>query len=104
MNKRSDEQNDPFGPFNFSDFKKWMEHQNDSKSKPNLIGLHVESKINYRRLLSRILETQEGDTETVAKDFKRHGGKISDIDGHNVLIEVNSGSFIIHRMHVKRAD
>jgi hypothetical protein len=103
MNKRIDEKGDPFGPFNFSDFKKWMENQHDAKSKPNMIGLQVESKVAFKRLLSRI-ETQDGEIEEVARDFKKNGGTITDVDGHNVLIEVDSGSFIIHRMYVKREE
>lgn len=103
MNKRIDENSDPFGPFNFGDFKKWMEHQNDGKSKTNMIGLQVESKVPFKRLLSRI-ETQVGEIEEVAKDFKKNGGTITNVDGQNVIIEVSSGSFIIHRMYVKRED
>lgn len=103
MNKRIDENNDPFGPFNFGDFKKWMKHQNDEKSKTNMIGLQVESKIPFKRLISRI-ESQVGEIEEIAKDFKKNGGTISNVDGQNVIIEVNSGSFIIHRMYIKRED
>lgn len=102
MNKRIEE-NDPFGPFNFADFKKWMSHQSDGK-KNNLVGLQVESKINVRRLLSRIQETKQGDIETVAKDFKKNGGVIVEVDGNDVVVEVKSGSFIIHKMHVKKSD
>lgn len=103
MNKRIvEEASDPFGPFNFNEFKKWMDNQQDNKSKTNLIGLKVESKINYRRLLSRIQETKQGDLETVAKEFKNNGGKITEADGNDVLIEVSSGSFIVHRMYIKK--
>jgi translation initiation factor 1 (eIF-1/SUI1) len=101
MNKRIDEKSDPFGPFNLNDFKKWMGHQQDAKSKPNMIGLQVESKITFKRLLSRI-ETQDGEIEEVAKDFKKNGGTITEVNGQNILIEVDSGSFLIHRMYVKR--
>lgn len=103
MNKRIDEKGDPFGPFNFSDFKKWMGNQQDAKSKSNMIGLQVESKVTYKRLLSRI-ETEDGEIEEVAKDFKKNGGTITEVNGHNVLIEVDSGSFMIHRMYVKREE
>ena len=103
MEKRSDNKGDPFGPFNFSDFKKWMGSQHDAKSKSNMIGLQVESKIAYKKLISR-METQEGEIEEVAKDFKKNGGIIAEVNGHNVLVEVESGSFIIHRMHVKEED
>lgn len=101
MNKRIDEKSDPFGPFNLNDFKKWMGHQHDAKSKPNMIGLQVESKITFKRLLSRI-ETQDGEVEEVAKDFKKNGGTITEVNGQNILVEVNSGSFLIHRMYIKK--
>ena len=103
MNKRIDEKGDPFGPFNLSDFKKWMEHQQDAKAKPNMVGLQVESKVTLKKLLSRI-EVQDGEIEEIAKEFKKNGGTISEVDGHNVLIEVDSGTFIVHRMYVKRTD
>lgn len=99
MNKRSEKVN-PFGPFNFSDFKKWMGNQHDAK-KSNMIGLHVESKIPLKKLLSRI-ETQVGDIEEVAKDFKKNGGTINEMNGHHFIIEVDSGSFLIHRMYTKK--
>jgi translation initiation factor 1 (eIF-1/SUI1) len=101
MNKRIDEKGDPFGPFSLSDFKKWMENQQDAKAKPNMVGLQVESKVTLKKLLSRI-ETQDGDLEEVAKDFKKNGGTITEVDGHNVLIEVDSGTFLIQRMYVKK--
>lgn len=104
MNKRSDNNGDPFGPFNLSDFKKWMEHQQDAKARPNMVGVQVESKIPYKKLVSRIIESEEGEVIDVAKDFKRNGGTVTDVDGHNFLIEVDSGSFLIHRMYVKRVD
>ena len=103
MNKRSDEKGDPFGPFNLSHFKRWMEHKQDAKGRPNMVGLQVESKVTYKKLLSR-METQEGEMEEVAKDFKKNGGIIAEVNGHNVIIEVDSGSFIIHRMYVKEED
>jgi hypothetical protein len=99
MNKRSN--GNPFGMFDVNNFKKWMEDQQDAKSKPNMVGLQVESKIPVKKLLSRI-EIQEGDIEEVAKDFKRNGGKISEVNGHNFMIEVSSGTFIIHRMHIQK--
>lgn len=105
MNKGSEEEYDPFGPFNLNDFKKWMGGQHDNKSKSHMIGLEVESKVSYKKLLSRIIEMDEGDSiEEVAKDFKENGGVISEMDGPNILIEVDSGSFIIHRMYVKRLE
>lgn len=100
MNKWSDK-GDPFGPFDLNDFKKWMGHQQDANEKSNILGIQVESKVTFKKLLSRI-ETQDGELEEVAKDFKKNGGLITEVNGHNLLIEVESGNFIIHRMYVKR--
>jgi translation initiation factor 1 (eIF-1/SUI1) len=101
MNKqRSD---DPFGPFNLSHFKKWMNNQHDAKSKPNMIGMQVESKIAFKKLISRI-ESEDDNIEEMAKDFKKNGGVITDVDGHTVMIEVDSGKFNIHRMYIKKED
>ena len=93
---------DPFGPFNFSDFKKWMSEQSDSK-KSSMVGVQVESKIPLKKLVSRI-ETQDGDLLEVAKDFKKNGGKITEENGHFMYVEVESGTFMIHRMHIKKSD
>lgn len=99
--KKRNEQKDPFGFFDLSDFKNWMNQQKDTRPKIEIIGLHVESRANLKRLLSKI-EICEGEIDEVAKDFKENGGIISEADGHKFLIDVDSGSFIIHRMHVKR--
>ena len=69
MNKRIDKFGDPFGPFDLNDFKKWMEHQHDAKAKPNMVGIQVESKIPYKKLISR-MDVQEGDLEEVANEFE----------------------------------
>ncbi|MEY3163335.1 MAG: hypothetical protein RI887_159 [Actinomycetota bacterium] len=102
MNKWSDKGNDPFGPFNMSDFKKWMNQQHDA-NKSNMVGLAVESKIPYKRLVSRI-EVQEGDDIEVAKNFKKHGGTITEENGHYMYVKTKGGSFMIHRMHLKRSE
>lgn len=102
MNKRSDYQDDPFGPFNLSDFKKWMQHQHDAKNKSS-IGLEVESKIAIKKLALKI-EVQEGDKIQVLKEFKRNGGSIADVNGENFLIENSAGNFLVHRAYIKRKD
>ncbi len=105
MTKRNERKGgDPFNPafFSLSDFKKWMNHQQkDESPKRDIIGLKVESKISTRKLVAR-METDDN-AEELAVEFKENGGIVSEIDGNKLLIEVDSGSFIIHRMHVKRA-
>lgn len=108
MTKRNDHQegSDRLNPasFSLSDFKKWMENQQkDESPKKNLVGMQVEPKVGLRKLVSR-MESDDGDIEEMAKDFKKDGGMISEMDGHKLMIEVDSGSFIIHRMYVKRCD
>ena len=93
---------DPFGPFNFSDFKKWMSQQGDSR-KSSMVGVQVETKIPLKKLVSRI-ETQEGELLEVAKDFVKNGGKITEENGHFMFVSVDSGSFMIHKMHLKKSD
>jgi Fe2+ transport system protein FeoA len=64
-------------------------------------GLQVESKVPVRKLLAR-MGVQDGEELEVAREFCKNGGIIADIDGHNVLVEVDGGSFTIHRMYIKR--
>jgi hypothetical protein len=103
MNKGNYEEN-KFGQFNLADFKKWMESQQEqSPYRKNFVGVFVESKIHLKKLSHR-MDVQEGELEKVAKDFKENGGVINEVDGHHFLINVDSGSFLIHRMYVKRPD
>jgi len=101
MKKWSDK-NDPFGPFNFSDFKKWMSSHDDNGNNA-MVGVKVESKVPFKKLLSRI-EAQEGDTYEVAKQFKKHGGTITEENGHYMYVSTGNGLFMIHKMYLKRTD
>lgn len=85
--------------FSLNDFKKWMDGQNDDRKES--IGTKVESKINLKKLVDRI-EPAEGEITQLAKDFKRNGGTIAQMDGQAFLIEVNSGSFVISRLYVRK--
>jgi len=100
MNKRSDFHDDPFGPFNLSDFKKWMQNQHDAKNQSK-IGLEVESKIQIKKLASKV-EIQEGDTVNVLKEFKKSGGFIKEVNGENFLIENSAGSFLVCKTYIKK--
>jgi hypothetical protein len=94
--------NDPFGPFNLGDFKKWMTEQHDSK-KSSMVGIKVESKIPLKKLISKI-EIQEGELMEVAKDFNKNGGNITEENGHYMYVSCKNGTFMIHRMHLKKSD
>lgn len=101
--QRSDEEGDVFNLFNLNDFKKWIHTQQDeSPSRPHMIGVHVESKVNIKKLISRMEVQDDGEEEELAKEFKQNGGIIAEVDGPNILVEVDSGSFIIHKMYIKR--
>lgn len=104
MTKRNDHKGERLNPasFSLSDFKKWMESQKQEAQKPDLVGVAVESKVGLRKLVSRM--DSEDDLDELAKDFKKNGGVIAEVDGHRLMIEVDSGSFTIHRMYVKRSD
>ena len=102
MSKCHEKQDDPFGPFNLSDFKKWMQGQQDTQpAKTNLVGLKVESRVPMKKLISR-MDVQDGDGFEITKEFKKHGGIVSEADGSKILIELDAGAFIIDRMYVKK--
>ena len=90
--------------FSLGDFKKWMrihENENTQKKCP-LFGIKVESKINSKRLLSKI-QVEEGNLKEVAKEFKKYGGIILESYSDNILlIEVDSGSFKISKSYIRK--
>lgn len=96
-------EDDPFGPsFSLNDFKKWMDQQNDTPNRgSNIQGLAVESKIGVKKLITK-MQIEEGDIEEIAREFRSEGGVIAEVDGTNLVIDVDSGRFCIHRMYVKR--
>ena len=85
--------------FNINCFRKWMKKERDNLPNKSLIGSLVESKISLKRLITR-METQEGDLEEVAKDFHKNGGTIIEENGYNLLIEVSTGNFLIHKTYL----
>jgi len=90
--------------FSLQDFKKWMDNQHDQpKSRyAHLVGLHVESKLSTKRLVNKITP-DDGDVNELAKEFKRDGGVILEVDeDYNLLIEVDSGTFTIPRYFVRK--
>ena len=96
--------------FSLENFKKWMKNQEPSsnqmlghnrRSKP-FIGTAVESKIDAARLASKI-NPEEGASEDLIESFLEGGGTIVNVDAKNFLIEVDTGSFYIHRCYVRRS-
>lgn len=91
--------------FSFSDFKKWISEQKDKPKKvtEDIVGSKIESKVSLNRLVKKI-EENEGDKEELATDFSNNGGIVVDEDAdHNLLVEVDSGSFLIPRFFVKKS-
>lgn len=96
--------------FNLDDFKRWMRKTEEKtldegeifERKSKLIGIEVESKIEEDRLLAKI-EVEDGYPEELAFEFSENGGTISEVEGKKFLIEVDSGSFFIHRALVTRS-
>lgn len=94
---------DFFGQFNLSDFKKWMRTQpEECDEEIDWVGLKVESKVTLKKLVSR-MEVQDGDLLEVAREFRKDGGTVSDSDGSSLLVEVESGNFVIHRVYIKKS-
>ena len=91
---------DPFGIFNFNDFKKWMNEKNENHSQDNLIGLQVGSKISTKKLLN-VCEVVKGDSKKVLKEFYENGGTILNKDKNILTIENKKGKFEIHKMYIK---
>ena len=82
--------------FSVYEFKNWMSSQD------NLIkGVMVESKISPRKTISKMC-ADEGDVHTMAKDFVKGGGTVIEIDGENLKIEVNNGSFFMPKKYIRR--
>jgi len=93
--------------FSLGDFKKWMASQSKPTPKARghaeLVGMHVESKISIKRLMTK-MTADEGDLTELANDFRQNGGTIVDSDkDDNVLIEVDAGSFTIPKFFVKKS-
>lgn len=86
-------------------FKKWISTQNEYNPKIEKkfpIGIQVESKVNAKKLAS-VMTLENGQEGRVIKDFMKNGGKISEVNGKEFLIEVTMGSFYINRNYVTQA-
>ena len=94
--------------FSLDNFKKWMEEQSTEKSpiesensNMSFIGVQVEPKIGFKKLISKI-EIDEGDEEEVCNEFLEDGGVIVDCEDKEFLVEVNSGKFYINRSYIRK--
>jgi hypothetical protein len=94
--------------FSLEHFKKWMKTQKSSIDEfhgmcrqKSFIGTLVESKIDSHRLRSK-MHSKEGNTSDLIENFLDNGGTVADMDDKDFLIEVESGSFRIHRCYVRK--
>lgn len=90
--------------FSLNDFRKWIASKKDERAekKSPLIGRCVESKISAKRVAVR-MTNEEGSSRKLAKEFKEFGGTIIGVEGDELLIEVDSGTFRIPKFLVRIA-
>lgn len=86
------------------EFRKWISKQNDAPKNilHSIIDSHVESKINYTKLLEKI-DVEKGELEEIAKNFHKNGGKVIDLENNVALIEINEGSFYISKIYIRKS-
>jgi len=87
--------------FSLNDFKKWISTKKEPRNfNAKLIGCYIESKLSPKRLIKR-MSIDQGDIKEMAKDFKRYGGTVLDVEKDGMLlVEVSSGSFRISKYFV----
>lgn len=89
--------------FSFSDFRKWMDSQHDSPAKKPLVGVAVEARNPSEDTLSVKIKEWDGELEEIISEFIKSGGVISEVIKNDFIVEVDAGSFKIHRSQVKRS-
>jgi hypothetical protein len=91
--------------FSLDNFKRWMKGHNEEhtldKPKSGLVGTFVTSKVGVRKLVDKMV-TEGSNLEEIAIDFRESGGKIVEVDGKNLVIEVATGLFTINRYYIRR--
>lgn len=96
--------------FSLHEFKDWLSAQKDLSDffnidrdedpKDTLIGREVTPKVSEKKLLQKI-KAEHGEPVDLVTDLLESGGTITDTEGKNLLVEVESGSFYIPRFCVK---
>lgn len=84
-------------------FQKWLGNDQDTNNN-NIIGTKVYSKIKFSNLLEVIesVDSNNDDYE-MAKYFRKHGGKISEISTEGlIIIETKKGKFLIEKENIKK--
>lgn len=88
--------------FNFDDFKKWFEEQEQMdhcKKNYFVSGDFVKSKISLKKLSHKI-KNEQGNLKEICKEFNKVGGEVIEVHEHYLVIETNSGFFSINKSHV----
>lgn len=99
-------------PMSLNEFKNWLDKQNDlglfftinrdkivEDDNEKYIGNTCRSKVSEKKLLEKI-KTDE-DAKQIVREFVEEGGTVLGIEGKNVQIEVESGTFSLPRFCVK---
>ena len=91
------EENKFWSPNFMAEFKKWM---NESAEDVNLKkGSVVGTELKLKTLIER-MDCQESYDNTVidlAKYFKKNGGTVSEMNGHQITIKTKKGIFILNK-------
>jgi len=91
------------------EFKRWIkDHKEQPETKierPHsdnaLIGLQVESKADFRKLIHKP-ECEEDEKRSLAQEFLENGGTIAEVNDKQFVIEVSGGRFSLHRCYVRK--
>jgi hypothetical protein len=83
-------------------FKTWLE--SNSNKEPANVGVAVDSKITYKKLLEKIDVESDDKLEIIAKSFKRYGGTIVKVNNDLLTIKTEKGAFDISKIYVKTRD
>jgi len=88
------------------DFKKWISEQKSENVNKisRLVGLKVESKLTSPKRLAKNIISYDGEIDDIASEFCEYGGTITEVEDVSFLIEVDSGTFTIHRCFVRKQE
>lgn len=79
-----------------AEFKKWMDENNDSKNifEP---GQHVFTNSKLKNIVEKIDCIEVGDHTVfeVSKYFVKHGGKVKECQGNQIIIKNKKGTFAL---------
>lgn len=97
--------------FSLHEFRSWLAKQGQFKMRKkkvkndvneNMVGKTVEPRLGVKRLEQKIAESNKTEiADILAEQFKTTGGKIVDVSGLNVTIEVEGGKFVIPKIYTK---